>query len=75
VKDKKDTIFDQREKKRRRRHEERKSRLENLDEHRRIVTRLRPHVIKIDRKMVFDAMCEEQRKQFFRQNYGAHLPG
>ncbi|XP_011158322.1 UPF0605 protein GA14893 isoform X2 [Solenopsis invicta] len=25
--------------------------------------------------MVFDAMCEEQRKQFFRQSYGAHLPG
>ncbi|XP_029660457.1 UPF0605 protein GA14893-like [Formica exsecta] len=25
--------------------------------------------------MVFDPICEEQRKQFFRQNYGAHLPG
>ncbi|CAL1679829.1 unnamed protein product [Lasius platythorax] len=25
--------------------------------------------------MVFDPVCEEQRKQFFRQSYGAHLPG
>ncbi|XP_076621518.1 ciliary microtubule inner protein 2B-like isoform X1 [Colletes latitarsis] len=25
--------------------------------------------------MVFDPVAEEQRKRFFRQNYGAHLPG
>ncbi|XP_020289556.1 UPF0605 protein GA14893-like [Pseudomyrmex gracilis] len=25
--------------------------------------------------MVFDPVCEEQRKQFFKQSYGAHLPG
>lgn len=25
--------------------------------------------------MVFDPACEEQKKQFFRQGYGAHLPG
>ncbi|XP_015110479.1 protein FAM166B isoform X1 [Diachasma alloeum] len=25
--------------------------------------------------MVFDPMTEEERKQFFRQNYGTHLPG
>lgn len=24
---------------------------------------------------MFDSLCEEQRKQFFKQNYGAHLPG
>ncbi|KAG7199363.1 hypothetical protein KM043_018203 [Ampulex compressa] len=29
----------------------------------------------IGRNMVFDPVSEEQRKQFFRQGYGAHLPG
>jgi len=40
----------------------------NLDKQHRIVIRL-------TRNMVFDPACEEQRKQFFRQGYGAHLPG
>lgn len=28
-----------------------------------------------NRKMVFDPVAEEHRKKFFRQGYGAHLPG